>query len=177
MKKPFLLLLIATLLSGCMLVKPEREDFYIFSFDDFTIAPGYDDVEFMRLVFDLDLPDQLAAKEKLSEREVFFWDRYFAEVDIENNKDEETDISEAVITRFVYYLSNYPASVYKINDIELCDSVKQNCEMFSGEYIERNGYACAFGQKSAGRNQTVILYGDIFGIDQDKLDHVEITVE
>ena len=89
MKKPFLLLLIATLLSGCMLVKPEREDFYIFSFDDFTIAPGYDDVEFMRLVFDLDLPDQLAAKEKLSEQEVFFWDRYFAEVDIENNKDEE----------------------------------------------------------------------------------------
>ena len=65
----------------------------------------------------------------------------------------------------------------KINGIELSNSVKENCEMFSGEYIERNGYACAFGQEAGDKDNVVVLYGDLFAIDQDKLDHVEIYVE
>ena len=131
----------------------------------------------MRLVFDMDLPDTLAPGQKLSDQEVFFWNRYFGSVDIENDKKERISIGQAKITRLIFYLSNYPASVYKLSGTELKNSVKENCEIFSGEYIERNGYACAFGKQDAGKKQVVILYGDIFGIDQDKLDHVEIYVE
>ena len=155
----------------------QREDFYIFSFDDFTIAPGYDDIEFIRLIFDCDLPDHLSAGETLKDQDLFFWNSYFADIDITNQKKEEIEIDQALVTRLIFYLSNYPASVYKIGDIELSESVRENCSIFEGEYIERNGYACAFGKKSAGRDNVVILYGDIFGIDQDKLDHVEIYVE
>ncbi|MBR4471217.1 MAG: hypothetical protein IKS54_07925 [Erysipelotrichaceae bacterium] len=174
MKKLFSVLLISILLCGCM---SQREDYYIFSFDDFTITPGYDNVEFMKLIFDVDLPDRLSAGETLKDQDVFFWNSYFADIDVTNQKKEEIRINEAVVSRLIFYLSNYPASVYKIGNIELSESVKENCRIFEGEYIERNGYACAFGKKSAGKNNVVILYGDIFGIDQDKLDHVEIYVE
>ena len=174
MKKLFPLLLITLLLSGCM---GDREDCYVFSFDSFSIAPGYDDVEYMSLVFDMDLPDKLHGKQKLKDQDVFFWGKYLASIDIENSGKKQIDTEKARVTKLVFYLSNYPASVYKLGDIELSESVKENCEKFSGEYVERNGYACVFGKKSAGKKHTVILYGDIFGIDQDRLDHVEITVE
>ena len=55
--------------------------------------------------------------------------------------------------------------------------MKKNCETFNGEYIERNGYACAFGKNVHGRDSIVILYGDILGIDQDELSHLEIYVK
>ena len=173
MKKLLTLIAIAFLLTGCS----QREDYYVFSFDDFTIAPGYDDAEYLRLTFDLKLPEKLQAQAKLEDIEVYFWDNYFASVDLENDSRKEINIDKAKVSRLIFYLSNYPASVYKLGDIELKSSVKENCEIFKGEYIERNGYACAFGQKVGDKENIVILYGDIFNVDQDKLDHIEIYVE
>lgn len=176
MKKLFLILLITLLIGGC--TRPaEREDYYIFSFDDFTIAPGYDDVEFMRLIFDVDLPETLEAQQQLKDREVYFWDSYLADIDVRNDTKKAIETKQATISRLVFYLSNYPNAAYKLSGIELKDSVKENCELFKGQYIERNGYACAFGRNAGGDKNVVILYGDLFAIDQDKLDHIEIYVE
>ena len=49
--------------------------------------------------------------------------------------------------------------------------------MFEGEYISRNGYACAFGKNVHGKKNVVVLYGDILAMDQDELSHMEIYVE
>ena len=174
MKKLLLLAISLLLLSGCTI---EREGHYIFSFGDYTIAPGYDDVEYTRVIFDLDLPETLEAKQVLKDNKVYFWNRYLADIDIANDSEKQIVADKAKVTRFVFYLSNFPDVVYKIDDIELSSSVKENCEKFGGEYIERNGYACAFGKKTGKKNNIVILYGDIFAVDQDKLDHVEIYVE
>ncbi len=176
MKKLFLILLLSVLISGC--TRPiEREDYYIFSFDDFTIAPGYDDVEYMRLIFDVELPETIEAQQLLKDREVFFWNTYLADIDVLNGTKKPISSDQAGVSRLVFYLSNYPDVPYRLSGIELKDSVKENCETFGGEYIERNGYACAFGKKVGKKKNIVILYGDLFAVDQDKLDHIEIYVE
>ncbi len=176
MKKYFLILLMSFLIGGC--ASPiEREDYYIFSFDDFTIAPGYDDIEYMRLIFDVQLPETVDAHTVLQDREVFFWDAYLADIDVSNSTKKPISSDRAVVKRLVFYLSNYPDASYKLSGIELKDSVKENCEMFKGEYIERNGYACAFGKSTGKKKNVAILYGDLLAIDQDKLDHIEIYVE
>ena len=176
MKKCFLILLMSFLIGGCTRL-PEREDYCIFSFGDFTIAPGYDDVEYMRLIFDVQLPETIDAHTTLLDREVFFWDAYLADIDVTNDTKKPIPSDQAVVKRLVFYLSNYPDVPYKLSGIELKDSVKENCETFKGEYVERNGYACAFGKRVGKKKNTVILYGDLFAVDQDKLDHIEIYVE
>ena len=174
MKKLLCLLLMMLLLGGCV---REREDYYIFSFGDYTITPGYDDVAYARLIFDAQLSETIEPETTLKEQELYFWGKYLADIDITNDSSKQKPIDQAIVSRFVFYLSNYPDVPYKINGIELSNSVKENCEMFSGEYIERNGYACAFGQEAGDKDNVVVLYGDLFAIDQDKLDHVEIYVE
>ncbi|MBR4485297.1 MAG: hypothetical protein IKO97_08820 [Erysipelotrichaceae bacterium] len=175
MKKLFLIILLV-MLCGCDVEL--REDYYVFSFDDFTVAPGYDHVDFMRLVFDVrNSKTQLESKETEKDIEVYFWDDYMGKIDIENEDKKPIGVDDATVTRYEFYLDNIPFGRFKINDIELSESVKENCAYFNGEYIERNGYACAFGQKSHGKDNVVILYGDILAIDQDKLSHLEIYVK
>ena len=174
MKKLFSLLSIILLLCGCDI---ERSEYYVFSFDDYTVCPGYDDVEFMRLVFDVDARGKLDADEKLEDVKIVFWGRHFADVDISNPTEKQIDIEQGKITRIDMYLDELGSYTYKIDDVVLSSSVKENCDMFNGEYIERNGYACVFGKVVDDRNNVVILHGDILKPDQDELSRIEIYVE
>ena len=174
--KKLILIPLLLLLCSCDVVL--REDYYVFSFDDFTIAPGYDNVDFMRLVFEVrNSKDTLESKEEEKDIDVFFWNEYMGKIDIINDTKKPVSVEEATVSRFELYLDNIPFDTLKLNDIELSESVKTNCEAFGGEYIQRNGYACAFGQKSHGKDNVVILYGDILALDQDKLSHLEIYVK
>ena len=174
--KKLILIPLLLLLCSCDVVL--REDYYVFSFDDFTIAPGYDNVDFMRLVFEVrNSKDTLESKEEEKDIDVFFWNEYMGKIDIINDTKKPVSVEEATVSRFELYLDNIPFDTLKLNDIELSESVKTNCETFGGEYIQRTGYACAFGQKSHGKDNVVILYGDILALDQDKLSHLEIYVK
>ena len=174
MRKLLSVLLMMLLLGGCM---NEREDYYIFSFGDYTLTPGYDNMEYARLIFDLQLPETIGANSRIEKNEVYFWDHYLCDLDLINESKKEIPIDEAIISSADFYLSNYPLDSYKISDIELSDSVKENCEKFSGKYVDRNGYACIFGKQVGKKDNIVILYGDIFAIDQDKLYRIKIYVE
>ena len=176
MKKLISFIALCILFSGCVF-GPEREDYYVFSFDGFTITPGYDDVEYMKVIFGVKAPEMLEAHQVIEGNEVYFWDHYLAEIDIENDSKKEIPCDQAVVKKIIFYLSNYPDAVYKIGDTELSQSIRENCNTFNGEYIQRNGHACAFGQEVGGKKNIVILYGDLFAVDQDKLHHVEIYVE
>ena len=94
-----------------------------------------------------------------------------------NPTKKQIEINDAVVSKLTIYFSQLSDYNFRINGIELLDSVKDNCDQFKGEYIERNGYACAIGQKVHGKKNVIVLYGDILAFDQEALNHLEIYVE
>ena len=173
MKKLFTGLFCLLILCGCA----KREDYYIFSFDDYSLAVGYDDGEYLKVAFDVDIKDELEPFEVISDLDIYYLDKYFAIVDISNDSKKNIESDKAVVTRFKYFLKDIPFTTYKINDIELSKSIKDNCEQFNGEYIDRNGKACVIGQVVDDKQNVIIMKGDIFAIDDDELDNIEIYVE
>ena len=173
--KKLLLPILLILISACSTVK--REDYYIFSFHDYTLSVGYDDVEFLRLTFDLDVKDELESQESVEDIDLYFFDQYFANIDVYNPGKKTVASDKAVVTRFKYYLDDFPMESYRIDGTPLSTSVRENCEMFHGEYIKRNGTACLFGKKVNGKDNVVLLKGDMLNIDQDELESIEIYVK
>jgi len=172
MKK--ILPLFLLLLCACS-PKIEREDYYVLSLDGYTVVPGYDDVSFLKLVFDFVLP-QYQTEEKMEAVDLYLMGTYLAMADF-HPLGKETEAEKALLNRFTFYLDDYYFDELKIDQIPLKSSIRENCELFGGEYIERNGCACAFGKKVDGKDNIVILHGDILAQDQDALDHIEIYVE
>lgn len=172
--KKLLLVLFCLLLCSC---RPEREDYFVLAFDDYSLAVGYDDVNYLKLVFEADLPEELQPQETVKDIETTFWGNYFADIDIRNPIDETISPDDAVVVGLDLYLSNTGMGTYKLDDIELSGSVKDNCKAFDGEYIERNGYACLITRQVDQKLNVVILHGDILNADQDELSRIEIYVE
>ena len=173
--KKLLLVILLILISACNSVK--REDYYIFSFNNYTLSVGYDDVEFLRLTFDLDVKDELETQESIEDIELYFFDVPFAQIDICNPGKKAVTSDKAIVTRFKYYLDDFPMQTYQIDGIPLSTSISENCETFHGEYIDRNGKACIFGKKVNGKDNVVLLKGDMLNIDQDELESIEIYVK
>ncbi len=172
--KKLWIILFCFLLCSC---RPEREDFYVLEFDDYSLAVGFDDVNYLKLVFEADLPEEMGANETLKDIEMTFWGSYFADIDITNPIDETISPDDAVITGLDLYLANAGMTTYRLDGIELSGSVKENCRAFDGEYIERNGYACLITRQVDQKLNIVILHGDILNEDQDELSRIEIYVE
>ena len=168
-------LLVLSLLFLCSCTN--REDYYVFSFDDFSITPGYDDVNYMKIAFEMELPETLNPYEELKDVDFYFWDKHYGSVDIINDTNKQIETIDGSISKLTIYFNILGDHIYKIDETVLKSSVKENCEMFEGEYISRNGYACAFGKNVHGKKNVVVLYGDILAMDQDELSHMEIYVE
>lgn len=77
-----------------------------------------------------------------------------------------------VVNKVIYYVDDLDTDLY-INDYKLSD-IKETCDYFSGEYIEKNGYACIFGNVVKGHDNYVIIYSDILSDDLNQIDRVEI---
>ena len=78
MKRIIGIVLLVFVLCGCEIT---RDRYYVFYFDDYNIAVGYDDVEYMRLVFEDELIDKIKKSEEVKDIDVYFWDKYFASID------------------------------------------------------------------------------------------------
>lgn len=172
-KKLFTVIISILLLSSCS----NRNSYYVLSFDDYSLAVGYDDVDYLKLVFTVDSDDKMQPNELRENVDVSFWNSHFAYMDIINYKNREIDIDKAIVCKADIYLSNLEMETFKINGIELSDSVKQNCELLNGELVERNGYACIISKTVDDKDNIVILHGDIFNADQDLLSRIEIHVK
>ncbi|MBO4919062.1 MAG: hypothetical protein J5365_02790 [Erysipelotrichaceae bacterium] len=173
--KKLLLVILLILISACSNVK--REDYYIFSFNDYTLSVGYDDVEFLELTFDLDVKDELEMQESVEDIDLYFFGAPFAKADVFNPGKKTVASEKAIITRFKYYLDDFPMQSYQIYGIPLSVRIKENCETFHGEYIDRNGKACLIGKKANGKDNVILLKGDMLNINQDELESIEIYVK
>lgn len=174
MKRIIGIVLLVFVLCACEIT---RDRYYVFYFDDYNIAVGYDDVEYMRLVFEDELIDKIKKSEEVKDIDVYFWDKYFASIDVKNYSKRNIDSNKAVVTRLDFYIDNEPDRVYKIDDVVLSSSVKENCDTFKGKYFSNNGYGCVFGKRINNQDNVVILYGDYLNEDQDKLHRIEIYVK
>ena len=90
---------------------------------------------------------------------------------------KEISKEKAVLTKLTVYLNDLGNRQFKLNGEVLDQSVKKNCEKFSGTYIEKNGYACVIQTQNKNELNVVELYGDYLNIDQDQLDHLVIYVK
>lgn len=80
-----------------------------------------------------------------------------------------------VVSKIIYYAGDIDASLY-INDYKLT-SIKETCDYFSGDYMEKNGHSCIFGKRINKHDNYVILYSDILSDDLDQIDRIEIYYE
>lgn len=175
MMKKVLIILLILLLSGCTTEK--TEDYYQLSVDDYLITVGYDDVEYLKLVYDFDVPAQFEADTMVDNIDVLLHKRYFGAISLKNTTNKLVSGSKAKLTKLTIYVDDLKGRVLKINNIELDDSIKKNCNTFDGSYIERNGYACVIQNKVEDKLNVIELYGDYLNIDQDKLNRVIISIE
>ena len=172
MKK--LLVVLLLFICGC---SSRRNEYYNFHFDDYSIVVGYDDLEYIDLVFDYEIKDELDKKEKIEKIELSFWGKYFGDIDIENESNRKVKSSKGVVKRLDIYFDNLDFEIYKIDNFELSSSIKENCDAFNGRYVNNNVPACVISKQVDDKNNIIIMHGDIFNIDQDELSRIEIYVE
>ena len=113
-KKLFTVIISILLLSSCS----NRNSYYVLSFDDYSLAVGYDDVDYLKLVFTVDSDDKMQPKELRENVDVSFWNSHFAYMDIINYKNREIDIDKAIVCKADIYLSNLEMETFKINGMD-----------------------------------------------------------
>ncbi|MDO4198181.1 MAG: hypothetical protein Q4D13_04230 [Erysipelotrichaceae bacterium] len=170
--KKILIILLLLLCSGCSI----RKDYYVFSFDNYSFAPGYDDLSFARMVYDFET-DETIGKNETVETAIYSFGNHIADVKFTNYKNKEIKADKAILSEFDYFFDEHTNNICKLDGIELSSSIKTNCEMFNGEYIERNGTACVLSKTVNSKTNTVIFQGDIYATDQDKLYRIIISIE
>lgn len=171
MKKFILALLL--ILTACS----SREGYYELSIDDYSVMVGYDDAEYIDIAFDYDLKDTLQPYETVSDVDIYLFDQLLGVGEFTNNTKKEIDSNKAILTKLTVYLNDVPGRQFRINKEILNTSVKNNCEKYSGTYIEKNGYACVIQTQNKNDLNVIELYGDYLNLDQDQLDHLSIYVK
>lgn len=174
MKRIISSILLMIILCGCELT---RDSYYTFYFDDYSICVGYDNMEYMRLVFTDNLVNTIKKNETIKDVDVYFWNKYFSSIDVRNYYERSIDSNNAIVSKMDLYLENLGNRVYRIDDKVLSESIDENCKLFNGKLIQTNTKACVFGKRVNSQNNVVILYGDYLDLNQDRLHRIEIYVE
>lgn len=171
MKKILILLLI--LLSSCSL----KKDYYKLSIDDYNVTVGYDTSDFLDIAYDFELPEKLQANETIDDVDIYLFNQLLGVGSFTNTSNKEIDSNKAILSRITIYLNDMVGRNFKINDEQLDDSVKSNCDKYNGKYIEKNGYACILENSNTVELNVIELHGDYLNQDQDLLDHITIYVK
>ena len=172
MLKRIILLLSIFLLCSCSF----KSDYFTLYVDDYSFTVGYDNIEYLKYTFDLDVEDTLEANQTIKDINVYSFDKLFCKVDIENLKDKTINSDDAIISKLTLYCLDVGDRTYKINDTVLDKFVTSDCDKFNGNLIKKNGYACIIEKQDKDKMSVIELHGDILNLDQDKLDHIVIYV-
>ena len=151
--KKIIVITLLMLLVGCSEI--ERKDYYNLSIDNYDFVVGFDDVDYLETTF------------KLDNDELKLLDKHFANVEFGINNEKEK------INYFEFYTKDF-GSNYRIDDIELSKSIKENCESFNGEYIDKKVKACIIQKQVGKHTNAIILSGDILNDDIDEISNIKI---
>ncbi len=80
-----------------------------------------------------------------------------------------------VVSKITYYIGDLDGDLY-LDNYKLT-SIKETCDYFSGDYVEKNGHSCIFGKRVHNHDNYVIIYSDILSDDLDQIDRIEIYYE
>lgn len=88
---------------------------------------------------------------------------------IETKKDKKEN-------EIVIYVSFYveEGKDITIDDVIISDGIKENCNTYDGVLINKNGYACYISKRVNGRENYIILHGDLLNDDINKINRVEV---
>ena len=171
--KKWLVILITIILCGCSF----RNDVYKLSIDDYVISVGYDDVEYLKVVYNFELPDIFSGNEVIDGVNMYLFDSLLGVGQFTNTSKKEIESNKAVLTKLTIYLNDLGNRKFMLNDELLDSSIKTNCDKFNGTYISKNGYACVIETNEHKKHNVIELYGDYLNMDQDQLDHMVIYVD
>lgn len=143
MKKIISCLLILLLIFGC---KAKKEDFYNLTFENTTIAVGYDNTDVIN--------DNLHI----------------------NDFDYYVDKKENEILNYIeIYVNDLDNKDIYIDDYKLGESITSTCSDLNGELVSNNGNACVLHKKVKDKENIAIFYGDILNDNIDLIDRIEIS--
>lgn len=171
--KKLLILLLVLMCCGC---SAKREDFYVLHFDDYSLAPGYDNAEYVKLVYTFDIPETLEPGQSY-ETGLYSFGKHLGDAVFTNYTKKEISSDKAILSKLSLFFRENPYYLYSIDDYELSPYVSENNEHFNGEYIKRDGTASVFGKMVGKKKNVIILQGDIYGMDQDEIYRITISVE
>lgn len=167
--KKIVLILMMFLLCSCV----SRDDYFTFGFDDYRLTPGYDKGSYLDIVFDFEKAETLAPNQTF-ESNFNLLGNYAFKAELSNLNKKDINYENATLTKLTIYLKDLGNRQFSINEEPLDPSIKNNCDKYNGQYIERNGKACLIESEVKDKNNYIIMYGDILAIDQDQIDHIEI---
>lgn len=173
MKKIVVLLICLIILTGCK----KREDYFELGIDDYSISVGYDDVEYLKTVFDFDIKDTFNGYEEANNVDINFIGNLFGIGNFTNFNKKEKESNEAILNKLTIYVNDLGSRIIKLNGEPLDSSIKNSCDKYGGSYIEKNGKACVIESNVNDQLNVVELYGDYLNINQDQLDHIIIYVK
>ncbi|MDO4499813.1 MAG: hypothetical protein Q4B60_00920 [Erysipelotrichaceae bacterium] len=90
------------------------------------------------------------------------------EVNYYTDEKENTYLSD-----LEFYLSDVSDYV-SLDGYDLRNGIKNTCEHFKGELIEKNGTACLISKVVKNRENYVVIYGDLLDDNTDRVDRIEI---
>lgn len=123
----------------------KKEDYYNLTFEDTKVAVGYDYKDI--------ITDSLHINS------------YTTELDKKENE---------VINYLELYVKDLNNKKILLDDIELKNSIKENCSDLNGELISNNGNSCVLHKSVKHRENVVVLYGNILSDNPDELDRIEV---
>lgn len=171
--KKLLILLLVLMCCGC---SAKREEYYVLHFDDYSLTPGYDNAEFVKLVYDFEIPERLEAGQSY-ETSLYSFGKHLGEATFTNYKRKDIDSNKAILSKISLFFDENPYYSYRIDDYYLSEYVSENNEHFNGEYIERNGTASVFGKMVGKKKNVVLIQGDIYGSNQDYIYRITVSIE
>lgn len=171
--KKFIVLLLTLILVAC---GNSRDKYYLLTFDNYTLAVGNDTADFLNVIFDFDVKQTFVGNETVNDIDLYLDGVKFGKASLTNPKQKETTSKETIVSSIEFYVEDYDIKDLRINNIALDTSIKSNCEKFNGEYLYKNGNVCIIEETVDDSNNSIILYGDISELNQDKLDKIKISI-
>ena len=154
-----------------------RNDYYKLSIDDYSVVVGYDDGDYLDVAYKYSINSEIKENETIENVSIYLFDELLGTGSFSNNKNKSISYKDAKLSKLSVYVKDLENRKFKIDDIELDNSVKSNCTKLNGTYIEKNGCACVIEKQIRDELNVVELHGDYLNIDRDELDHIEIYIK